>query len=485
MSSETGISAIIPPDVKAEGKLTGNLGVIDVMFTVIAYNGPAVVFMGFLPVLILWGNGVGAPAMILAAGVLLTVVATGLINVSSATKRPGGFYALVSAGLGRVPGLAAGFTALLTYFAALLSVYALAGTAFSDLLVNFLGAERVPWWTVGLVCLVAVSVLGYFNIQFSAKVLYVFLGLEFLLIAVYIVAVIVQGGGPSGFGLESFTPEYMFSGALAVGALFAVTIFGGFEATVIFREEVRDPDRTIKRATYGVIALLAGCYALLAWVFINAHGPAVILEVLGQNVSGAAGESVREYVGDVAYIFANVLLFTSAFALQLASHNILTRYVYNFGVDRILPQSMAATHPKQKSPYKASIAVSVVAVVGIIGIALSGVPEETLYATIASFITYGMIILVTLVSFAIGVYMLRFKTSSTFHAVAMFVAGAIFAVTMVFATVRFDLLSGLVGAPATVMLAVCWAIIISGAVLGIYLKKKRPEIYAKVGRRDS
>ncbi|MBP1326703.1 amino acid transporter [Leucobacter exalbidus] len=484
MSTETGLAAIIPPDIREEGQLHGNLGVIDVMFTVIAYNGPAVVFMGFLPVLILWGNGVGAPAMILAAGSLLLVIASGLINVSSALKRPGGFYALVSAGLGRMAGLGTGFTAIFTYFAAVLSVYAIAGTAFSDLLENFFGAERVPWWTVGLVCVVAVGFLGYFNIQLSAKVLYVFLTLEFLLIIAYIIAVIAQGGA-NGFGLDSFKPEYMFSGALAVGALFAITIFGGFEATVIFREEVRDPDRTIKRATYGVIALLAICYALLSWVFIYAYGPGVILEVLGQDIAGAAGQSVREYVGEAAYLFANILLFTSAFALQLASHNILTRYVYNFGKDRILPKSLAAIHPKNVSPYKASIAVSVVCAVGVAGIAISGVPDDILYATIASFLTYGMVILVTMVSFAIGVYMLKHKTSNLFHAALMFIGGGIFAITTVFATVRFDLLSGLVGTPALIMLSVCWAFILSGVGLGYYLKKKKPEIYRNVGRRDN
>ncbi|MFC5337081.1 APC family permease [Leucobacter denitrificans] len=484
MSSETGIAAIIPPDTKAQGKLHGNLGVLDVIFTVVAYNGPAVVFMGFLPVLILWGNGLGAPAMILAAGVLLTVVATGLINVSESIKRPGGFYALVSASLGRVVGLGTGFTALLTYFAALLSVYVIGGQAFSDFVVNFMGGEPIPWWIVGLGCLVVVTILGHFNIQFSAKVLAVFLSLEFLLILVYIIAVLAQGGA-DGFSFESFTPEHMFSGALAVGALFAITIFGGFEATVIFREEVRDPDKTIKRATYGVIALLAGSYAVLAWVFINAYGPAVVMEILTQDVAGASGASVREYVGDIGYLFANVLLFTSAFALQLASHNILTRYVYNFGVDKIFPKAMAATHPRHVSPYKASAAVSIVAVVGVFGVAVSGIPNATLYATVVSFVTYGMIILVSTLSFGIGVYILRNKTSSALHAILIFVAGAIFTAAMIFASVRFDLLSGLVGTPAIVMLTVCWLFILSGVVLGIYLKKNRPDIYANVGRRDN
>lgn len=96
-----------------------------------------------------------------------------------------------------------------------------------------------------------------------------------------------------------------------------------------------------------------------------------------------------------------------------------------------------------------------------------------------------MIILVTVVSFSIGVYMLKRKTSNVFHAILMFVAGTIFGIAAIFATARFDLLSGLTGTPAAVMVTVCWLFILSGAGLGLYLKKKRPEIYAIIGRRDN
>ncbi|MGO1543205.1 MAG: APC family permease [Gulosibacter sp.] len=483
MSDKTGVSAIIPPHEKENTKLTGNMGVVDVIFTVVAYNGPAVVFMGFLPVLILWGNGLGAPALIIAVGLLLAVVASGLLKVSEATQRPGGFYSLISAGAGRVVGLGAGFTALMTYFAAAVSVYVIGGIAFGDLVVDFLNGPNLPWWVGGAIMLVFVAVLGYLSIQFSARVLYVLLGAEFVLIAAYIIAVLAQGGA-DGLGLDSFKPEHIFSGSLAVGALFAVTIFGGFEATVVFREEVKNPDRTIKRATYGVVALLAGSYALLAWTFINAYGPSVILEVLAEDVSGAAGASVMEYVGPWGYFFANLLLFTSALALALASHNILTRYVYNFGVDRIFSRSMAASHPKHGSPFKASFFVSVACVVGVIGVALTPIDEGILYGTVVSFVAYGMIILMTLVTLAIGLYMFRNRIGNKLHVSAMFISSAIFFAALFFASVRFDLLSGLSGPPAIIAQVVCWLFILSGVALAAWLKSRKPDVYARVGRRE-
>lgn len=479
MSTETGLNAISPGD-----RLKGKMGVLDVMFTVIAYNAPAVVFLGALPVTMLIGNGLGTPVLLLAAGAVLAVLGSGLINLSAAMKRPGGFYSIVSAGLGKVPGLAVGFAAVLTYFCALLGAYAIGPVGVTGFLTSELGAPEIPWWVVGIIMVAVIGVLGFRNIQFSARVLYVFLGFEFLLIFAYIIAVLVHGGA-NGIGFDSFLPQNVFSGSIATGALFAILCFGGFEATVIFREEVKNPDRTIKRATYGTVAVIAISYALLAWAFINAYGPNAVMSVLEGDYAGAAGASVREYVGEWGFVLANILLVSSAFALGVASHNVLSRYVYNFGKDRLLPSSMGATHPKHGSPYRASIVISVVSVLGVIGMAIAPVDQTTLYATTAGFLAYAMIIMLVAVSFASGVYMLRRRTSTTAHAIVMFVVGAILTAALVFATFSFELLSGLTGVAAIVGVVACWAIVLSGAVIALVLRRTRPEIYRRIGREDA
>jgi len=457
------------------------MNVLEVMFTVIAYNGPAVVFMGFIPVAILMGNGLGTPALFLAAGLLVLLIASGLMKVSSTLKRPGGFYAFITAGLGKEAGLAAGFGAIITYFAAVLSVYALSGVALGDVITLFHGPS-IPWPVGGLIVIAVVSLLGYFNIAFSAKALVIFLGLEMMLIVVYCIAVVAKGGA-HGFSFESFEPSNFVSGSLAVGGLFAVGIFGGFEATVIFRDEVRNPEKTIPRATYGVVATIAVMYAVTAFVFINAYGADVVMEIVTNDPSGAAGASVREYVGDFAYSAAIVLLFTSALALALAAHNILSRYIFNLAADGVLPSKLGVSHPRHVSPHLASVLVSVASLVVLVVLIIARVPKAGIYGYLAGIYSYGMLFMMAFVSLAIGVFLLRRIRGRTFHAIAMFAAAAVMAMTLVFASLNFDLLSGMTGALGVTVLILIWLFIISGAVTAVRIKRTNPKVYARIGRQ--
>lgn len=483
------MSAATPPTIandssvsQGSARLSGNMNVLEVMFTVIAYNGPAVVFMGFIPVAILLGNGLGTPATFLAVGLLILLIASGLMKVSSSLKRPGGFYAFITAGLGRKVGLSAGFGAIVTYFAALLSVYALSGIALNDIVSGLFGGPELAWPVGALAVLIAVTTLGHFNINFSAKALVVFLGLEMLLIAVYLIAVFFQGGA-NGISFDSFEPTNMFSGSLAVAVLFAVGLFGGFEATVIFREEVRDPERTIPRATYGVVVTIAVMYALTAFALINAYGANVIMDVLTNNVAEASGISVRDYVGDIAYYAAVLLLFTSAFALSLSAHNILARYLFNLAADGILPRKLGMSHERHVSPHRASLVVSVASLVVLLILLLAQVAETGLYGYIAGIYSYGMLVMMTLVSLAVAVYLLRKVQGRAFHAIAMFLAAGVMGLVLVFASFNFGLLSGMTGTLGTCVLALIWIFIGSGAVVAAWLKRTKPEVYTKIGRQ--
>jgi amino acid transporter len=456
------------------------MGALSVMFTVLAYNGPAVVFFGFIPVVILYGNGAGTPALILAAGLLILLVASAILRVTKNLKRPGGYYSIIAASLGKAAGLAGGAVAFLTYFPALLSVYALGGLSLNGVTALF-GVTPIPWWLGGLVQVVVVTALGYFNINLSAKTLFVLLSFELLLIGAYIIAVLVQGGA-SGISFDGFQPSVIFSGAVAVGLLYSIGIFGGFEATVIFSEEVKQPERTIPRATYGTVAMLGGMYALLAFAIINGFGSDKVMQAFTDNLTGASSASLSAYVGPWAVNFGVILLFTSSFALSLATHNILSRYLFNFGVDGILPKSLGQTHAKQRSPYRASLVVSILSVIFIVVLIVAQIPEGLLYAYTAGLYSYGMLILMTAVSFALGSYLIRKVPGGTAHGVATIVAGLVFAAVLWYATGNFVLLSGIDGTAAVVVIGAFWVLILVAYVYGISLKKSKPDVYARIGR---
>jgi amino acid transporter len=464
--------------------LSGHMGVIELIFTVVAYNGPIVVFLGFLPVMILIGNGVGTPVAILACGVIVLMVAVGLIKMASRLDRPGGFYALITAGLGRVVGLGAGFAALTCYFFALISVYALGGIAMDGVVETLLNGPHVAWWVWALGMLVIAGALGYFNINLSAKVLTVFLFAELLLMAAYDVSVIFQGGA-HGIHFDSFTPDQVRSGSLAIAFLFGIGLFGGFEATVIFRDEVKDPKRTIPRATYGVIALLAGMYSITSWCLINGYGANAVMAAVENNLVGLSTDSIKQYTGNFAYDLATIMLFTSSFALVLASHNITSRYIFNMAADGIFPKKLGEPHERHVSPHRASILLSVLSLVAIFVVVGTGMSNGTIYARLAGLFSYAFLMLLVAVAAAVGVFLLRDRANGPAMgaAISAFVACVIFAWVLLYATNHFDLLTGATGSGKSLLLAIIWGVTAFGVVLALVLKSQKPEIYARIGRQ--
>ncbi|MEN2739588.1 APC family permease [Microbacterium sp. X-17] len=483
-TSPEGMSAA--PEPIGTSHLQGNIGFFNLVFTVLAYNGPMVVFLGFIPVSILLGNGIGTPAMYLFCGVIAVLFASGMVAMGLRLPKPGGFYTFVSAGLGKVAGLGTGFTAMVCYYSANVSAYALAGVATDSLISGALHGPSVPWWLYSLVFFVIVTVLGYLNISFSAKVLTIFLALELGLMIIYDASVIAQGGA-NGFNLESFQPSSIFSGSITVAFIFGVGLYGGFEATVIFRDEVKKPKRTIPRATYAVVAILALLYGLTAWVFINAYGTDAIMSVLSKNLVSASSDSVRQYTGEVAYFSADVLLITSSFALILASHNITSRYLYNLSADGVLPRALSRVHERFGSPHRASVALSILSLIGIVAFGILGLDGSTVYARLAGIYSYCFVILLVVAAAAIAVFLFRDKSErkAWLPAAATSIAFVFLAVALVLATMNFDLLAGTSGVATFLILLLIWGLVAVGVILALVYRSRRPDVYSRIGRDDA
>lgn len=475
--------------IRAESKprLGGKLGVISLIFTVMAFSAPAVAFLGFIPVAIALGNGVGTPVAFLTGGVVVALVAVGLTRMARTLPNPGGFYAFISAGLGKVVGLGAGFAAIIIYYVACISTYALGGIAARTIVSGILHGPAIPWWMFAVALWAVVGVLGYFRIDFSARVLTVFLGLELLLMAAYDVSVLLKGGA-DGLSLDSFHPDGIFSGSVAIAFMFGVGLYGGFEATVIFRDEVRDPERTIPRATFAVVALLAIMYATTAWLFINAYGPVAVLDAVHSDPTAAATTSIKQYTGEFAYTASTLLLLTSAFASSLAAHSIATRYAFNLSADRILHHSLSRVHATQLSPHRASVAMSVATIMGLGLLVLARIPDQIVYGRLSGVYTYTMLLLLALVAIAILVYLVRNERNNGAIAKPVVACGLAFVIlcfALYLATANFEVITGATGTWTVVLLLFIYGIIAAGMVLAAVYRRKRPEVYLRIGRDDT
>jgi amino acid transporter len=81
---------------------------------------------------------------------------------------------------------------------------------------------------------------------------------------------VLAKGGAEGLSWTPLTPSAFAHGDMPVTLLFCILVFMGFEATALFRDEVRDPDKTIPRATYFAVIFVGILYALSSYTMIAA-----------------------------------------------------------------------------------------------------------------------------------------------------------------------------------------------------------------------
>lgn len=472
-------------DASDEPRLGGGLKTVSLVFTALAYNAPLAVVIGQLPVIISFGNGVGAPVLLLFAGSVIGLFAVGFTTMSRKLAKPGGFYAFITAGLGRVIGLGASFVAVVSYYIMLLGCYAFGGIALNSLVADTFHGPDIAWWIWVLVLLLVTGVLGHFRLDLSAKVLTFLLVCELIVVAVYDAFVVFQGGA-QGLGFQSFTPDAIFSGSLGVGLLFCFTMFGGFESTVIFRDEVSKPDRTIPRATYLIVGFVTLAYSFGLWVFINAYGPSQVVAASADDPTASSLSSIKTYVGQVAVDATTILLATSIFAAVLSTHNISSRYLYNLGADRILPRSLSRVHRRHGSPYRASFAIAVLSFIGILPMVIFDADAATLYARLLGAYGYTLIILLLLTSVAVLVYFRKKKMAGISRWKTVYAPGLAFvglSLAAFLATQNFDQLVVGSSTLAAAALISIYGLGTVGAVVALLFRRHRPDTYARIGRQ--
>src|SRR3546814_11687417 len=113
------------------------------------------------------------------------------------------------------------------------------------------------------------------------------------------------------------------AGSVATGRIFAVSCFSGFEATAIFRDEVRDPEKTIPRATYLAIAMLTIFYTVGSWAFLQALGEADAVRTIAAHPSTDFFDMVARSLDTVGYQRVTVLLLSGRFAGMMALQPVL------------------------------------------------------------------------------------------------------------------------------------------------------------------
>jgi amino acid transporter len=482
MSIEAPPPATGTPVGTSSNKLAGKLGPGAIVFMVVAAAAPLTVIAGTVPIGIAAGNGAAFPASYLVCTVVLLFFAVGFTAMAKHVTGAGAFYTYITQGLGRHIGLGAAFLALLSYTAVQGGVYGYLGAAMNDLVTTH-GGPEIPWYLWAVVVMAIVGVLGYRHIELSGKVLGVLLLCEVGIVMVIDAAVIVRGGGDSGFSTAALRPSQFFTGAPGIALIFALAGYIGFEATAVFRDEARDPARTIPRATYIALILIGGFYALSSWAMVSAWGDQGAVALATDNPEGMITETARKYVGAVAGDLVQILLISSLFAALLAFHNVLSRYIFSLGNSSALPARCGRAHAKHSSPYIASVVQTVSALVLVVASALAGLdPVTEVFAWFVGLSSVGIIALMTLTSVAVLVYFRRSPVDcrpwNTLVAPALGLIGL--AVLLVMTIAKLPLLVG----GSNTLAAIIGALLIGVFLGGVAVAALRPNTIEESIRED-
>lgn len=467
---------------KSEYKLEGNMGVFDLLFTVLAFAAPLGVVFGFLSYNI--GFGIGVPIAFLGVTALILLFAVGFTNMTRKVPRPGAFYTYIAEGLGRPTGLGASFLALAAYGFNIVAALVFSGIGVNNFITSFWGDMGTPWWIWSLMMLAIVWALSYFNVEFSAKILSVVLVLEITVIVIFDI-VILANGGPEGHTLTPWRPSSLATPTLGLLLLFSVGLFNGFEATAIYRDEVRDPVKTIPRATYLTILFLGIFYAISSYALIISTGESNAVSVAQKDPAGMMPAALLTYLGVLANQIVAVLLLSSMFASTLSLQNILSRYTHSLSVDGVLPHKLAAVHVKHGSPHISAVAVGFVLLLIMIALIMSGAKDISLYGASVGIAFYGMIMLLFMTSLAVLVFFRRRENRDSFWKtfIAPLVSAIGIGAVLIIATQNIELL---ITAPPIViwsLVAITYLSVFFGIAIALTLRLRGSAIYDRIGRR--
>jgi len=435
----------------------GKLGVLGIVFFVVAAAAPLVGMTGAVPVAMLAGNLAGAPGAYLAVGLTLLVFSVGFSAMSNKVTNAGAFFAYVGRAFGKHAGVASAFISIVGYVTIQLAIYGffggLAAMQFQSIGIN------LPWYVWTLIAWALVTGLSLLSVDVGAKVLGTLMVLELLSLVITAVA-ILGNGGPEGLNFgASFSPSAIFAGGFGGGAgialAFAFASFIGFEATAIYGEESIDPKRTIPRATYWAIGIITVLFALVSFAMVTGMGSSKVADYVVANggdpvLSNPAGvlfALAGSYVGPWMPEVMSWLVVSSLFAGLLAFQNATARYFFAMGRGGVLPKAFGKVNGRG-APQAGVILTSVLAAIVVIIFAAANLdPILNLFFWMSAVTAIAIILVEILVSLAVIKYFMSNAGANVWQGkIAPMIAAIGLAVGEYLLMSRFNLLAGTVPA---------------------------------------
>ncbi|MGW2030469.1 APC family permease [Streptomyces sp. NPDC001811] len=287
----------------------------------------------------------GAVALVyVLATVAMAFTAFSYAQMVRVVPRAGSVFAYARAGLGDGAGFVAGWMAMLDYVLIPAVAYLFSGIAMNALVP---GVSRWAWTALAVV---VTTLLNLWGVRAAARVGFVVLALEIVVLVVFVVSaavVLARDGAQRGVlsPLSGDGTQGAFALSAVIGAVsVAVLSYLGFDAIATFAEEVTGGSRKVARALLFCLAL-AGVLFVAQTYLVALLEPATSARLARDP--GAQGTAFYDAVDSAVGTWLHDLVAASkavgaAFA-ALAGQAAAGRLLFAMGRDRRLPRALSRT----------------------------------------------------------------------------------------------------------------------------------------------
>ncbi|WP_152617480.1 APC family permease [Phaeacidiphilus oryzae] len=352
-----------------------------------ALMGPAV-SVYFNPQLVAAQAGSATPFVFVLSMAAALIVANGIMEMARELPSAGAFYTYVTRGVGARTGFVTGGLMFLAYALLVPAELALIGSYTHDLLAQH--GIRVPWVVISLVAAALMTLLSARGIGGSIKVALVMFSCEVAVILLLSV-IIVAKGGAHGLSATPLLPTSSTKGlsGIALGMVYGVLSFVGFEAAATLGEETRNPRRNIPRGLVYAVVLVGAIYLFCTYAETVGFGTSD-----GAMAQLAADAAPFTTLGHAYAPWMDLLIglagVSSIFAVTVNSNNGIVRILYAMGREGMLPRRLAVVSPRLGTP---AFAVYVQAAFAVLVTVAMGfwVGPFTTYAYLGAVLTFAII----------------------------------------------------------------------------------------------
>jgi amino acid transporter len=468
------------------------IGLWGVIFVGVTGAAPISAMLFNVPFATGFGTGLYTPAAFLFATIILTIFTVGYVTMARKIRAAGGFYSFISHGLGRELGMAAGICGALAY--SLFEVSLLGGFAyFANLNFNTWFSWDIPWPVFAFAAAALISVLCYFDVELSVRILGVALVGEVVILTIFDLLVFGQGGGPDGIQFQSLNLFKLGSPgpglAAGVGLFLAFWSWVGFEAIPNYAEESRNPRRIVPLATLLSVVGLGIGYVITSLAFVSSFPEKTLIKD-AQNPDGPFFVAMRGFGSHWLATIMQIFILTGSFACAMAFHNVAMRYFYAMGREGILPKALGRTHPTHRSPYIASLVQTAIAFVIVLAWGIGagfGKAFDVAYVRIYTMMAVQGVVWIlaiqALCALAVIVYHRRHNFDDSVWAVVVCpviaILGQVFAIYLLFKNI--DVLAGTIGY-VDVIAPLAVIVVIAAVAYAYALKRTNRQKFDMIGR---